>query len=264
MSEDELDDTTIRKGLLHLFARLPEDGSKHLNRTNVLGRPYQPGDLERHLNRTFTIEERARADRLMRQLESEGLLVPTHRDLISPGDWLIITAKGRKALAAPPDPGPAVPKLASSKSEQEFDAFLCHASEDKNAVVMPFAKMMKDAGFRPWLDAAQVGWGDSLVKAIEHGLTKSRFVIVFISEAFLKKDWTEKELRTALSMEIGGVKKVLPVLLGIQHEVLQKSHPFVAEKLYKSIRPYDASKPVSEEQLKELLEALRQELAKPE
>jgi hypothetical protein len=157
----------------------------------------------------------------------------------------------------------AVTEVAESMAARpDFDAFLCHASEDKAPVVLPFVKVLETAGLRPWLDAAQVGWGDSLVKAVERGLTRSRFVIVFISEAFLRKNWPEKELRSALNMEINGVKKVLPILLGVDHALLQASHPFVAEKLYKIIRPYDPSKPVPEEQLNELVEGLKQELAK--
>jgi len=260
--DGELDDRTIRRAILEVFAALPEDGSKHLNRSNILGRPYQAGDLEQHLNHTFTIEERGRADRLMRNLESEGLLVPTWRDIVAPADWLVITKEGRAALLEPPA-AVSEPATASLAPERKFDAFLCHAKEDKAAVVTPFGKLMEKNGLKPWIDVKEIGWGDSLVKSIEHGLTQSRFVIVFISETSLKKKWTEKELRTALSMEVSGPKKVLPVILGIDHATLEKSNPFLAEKRYLTIRPYDAKKVVSDAELQGLLDALKAELAKP-
>jgi len=101
MPKDELEDEALQRAILEVFAKLPEDGSKDLNRTNVLGRPYQAGDLERHLNKTFYLEERARAGRVMKKLEEDGLLVPTYRHVVSPADWLTITPKGRKVLARP-------------------------------------------------------------------------------------------------------------------------------------------------------------------
>lgn len=259
----ELDDAAIRKAILDVFAKLPEDGSAHLNRSNVLGRPNQHGDLERHLNHTFTIEERGRADRLLRRLESEGLLIPTWRDIAAPADWLVITKEGRAALlerrAASLDSATASPV----REQKKYDAFLCHATEDKAAVVMPFYKLMEKNQLKPWLDVKEIGWGDSLISSIERGLIQSRFVIVFISETSLTKKWTEKELRAALSMEVSGPKKVLPVILGIDHATLEKRHPFLAEKRYLTIQSYDPANTVSDIELQALLDALETELAKP-
>ncbi len=258
---DEVDDAAIRKGILEMFAELPEDASRHLNRSNVLGRPTQPGGLEHHLNHTFTIEERGRADRLMRQLESEGLLAPTWSDMVAPPDWLIITSPGREVLRE--GLAPRRESVAPARSQdQEFDAFLCHASEDKTAVVTPFASLMEKHGLKPWWDAGQIGWGDSLIRTIERGLTQSRFVIVFISETSLRKTWPEKELRAALNLEVSGSKKVLPVIMGIDHASLENNHPFLAEKRYLTIQPYDPSREVAAEDLHHLLDALKAELSR--
>lgn len=80
------------------------------------------------------------------------------------------------------------------KSSEEFDAFLCHASEDKFAIVRPFQDAMTEIGLKPWLDEAQVKWGDNLVAKIQRGLSKSQFAVMFISEAFLANKWPDTEL----------------------------------------------------------------------
>jgi hypothetical protein len=257
--QNSLSDADIRIGLLRLFAELPEDGSRPLNRTSMLGHPTQPGSLEHSLTRVFSVEERGRASRILRQLEDAGLLIPTMRDIVAPADWLMITSTGRDALQNESERGDAE----ANARDAEFDAFLCHASEDKAAVVAPFAALMKESGLKPWWDAGQIRWGDSLVGKIEYGLSRSRFVIVFVSSAFLNKRWPEKELRGALTLEIGGVKKVLPVVLGLEHDALARSHPFIAEKLYRSIQPYDPAREVAAEELRKLVDELKAVLRAP-
>lgn len=118
---------------------------------------------------------------------------------------------------------------------RQYDAFLCHASEDKAGIVVPFAGAMTEQGLKPWLDAGEVGWGDNLVAKINHGLTKSKCVVVFISPPFLGKKWPETELNAALSLEINGCAVVLPLLCGITHEQLRQAYPLVASKLCKEL-----------------------------
>lgn len=142
-------------------------------------------------------------------------------------------------------------------STKEFDAFLCHASEDKDAVVRPFADLMIEHGLRPWLDEREINWGHNLAKKIQEGLAGSRFVVVFLSSAFLsKKGWTDKELNTALSMHDGENPLVLPVVLGITHEELEARYPLVSAKKYHKIPDYDPAKRVPTGELKKLVEKL--------
>jgi hypothetical protein len=53
------------------------------------------------------------------------------------------------------------------------EIFLCHASEDKAAVVKPLAEALNKAGISNWLDAAELEWGDSITQKINEGLSKS-------------------------------------------------------------------------------------------
>jgi hypothetical protein len=151
---------------------------------------------------------------------------------------------------------PKTPQVA--ESTKDYDAFLCHASEDKDAVVRPFAHLMRKHGLRPWLDEREINWGHNLAKKIQEGLARSRFVVVFLSSAFLsKKGWTDKELNTALSMDDGENPLVLPVVLGIKHEELEAKYPLVSAKLYRAIPDYDPAKPVRPGELSNLVEELK-------
>lgn len=157
---------------------------------------------------------------------------------------------------------PPATQLAASmaKSTGEYDAFLCHASEDREALVAPFATAMVAAELKPWIDQKNLKWGDDLVARIQEGLSCSRFVIVFITKAFLAKRWPEKELNTALSMEIGGRTVVLPVLAGLTHDTLQSRYPIVSAKLYMEVSPYDPGKEVAKSTLDELVGGLKNRL----
>jgi hypothetical protein len=113
-----------------------------------------------------------------------------------------------------------------------WDVFLCHASEDKAAVAQPLFDRLELAGIRCWYDQAEIAWGESLVSKIQTGLSRAHFVIVVLSLAFLAKRWAQKELRTALTLELEGRDGiVLPLIVGDPARVLE-TLPFLSEKLY--------------------------------
>jgi len=175
-------------------------------------------------------------------------------------------ADARRVIAGLPsdhlfDEAPPAKQAANvPESTNEFDAFLCHASEDKDGIVAPFAKAMDKAGLKPWCDSAQIKWGDNLVAKVQEGLSRSRYVLLFLSNAFLGKPWPKIELNTAMSMEIGGRTLVLPVLLGLTHEELKAQYPMVSAKLYHEVPGYYPAKPIDEASLADLLRKLKDRL----
>jgi len=125
------------------------------------------------------------------------------------------------------------------------DVFICHASEDKPAVVRPLAYELQRKGISCWLDEAEIHWGDSIIDRINEGLRSSRFVIVVLSRAFLSKNWPKKELSAVLSAEISsGRVKVLPLLVGSPDDIQFFLHefPLLHDKLH--IRWDGAAEPV--------------------
>jgi hypothetical protein len=69
-----------------------------LNKSNMIGRPHQRGDLEFHLGVEFSPEERALAARAFDELRSANLIQPTFSDIAVPENWVVITDAGRDAL----------------------------------------------------------------------------------------------------------------------------------------------------------------------
>ena len=66
------------------------DGEK-AHKYNLIGKPFQPGDLERHLNRKFDDSDRVMAWRAFEQLVKDRLVEPTLSDMAAPDDWVRIT-----------------------------------------------------------------------------------------------------------------------------------------------------------------------------
>ena len=75
----------------------------------------------------------------------------------------------------------------------KYDAFVSHASEDKDEFVKPLVEALQDAGYKVWYDEFTLKVGDSLRRSIDNGLTNSRYGIVVFSNAFFAKNWTQYE-----------------------------------------------------------------------
>ena len=55
---------------------------------------------------------------------------------------------------------------------EEWDAFICHASEDKDSAVEPLAKALRARGLRVWYDRWTLNIGDSLRRRIDERALK--------------------------------------------------------------------------------------------
>jgi len=112
--------------------------------------------------------------------------------------------------------------------------FISHASEDKDAVVRPLAKALRDGGLTVWYDEFELRIGDSLRRKIDLGLTKSRFGVVVLSRAFFGKGWPNYELDGIVTRAVSGEQVLLP----IWHEITKKEvldySPSLADKLARS------------------------------
>jgi len=113
--------------------------------------------------------------------------------------------------------------------------FVCHASEDKDAIVRPLVEAFNEVGISCWYDVAEIKWGDSVTAKVSHGLRVSRYVVVVISPASAGKHWPERELNAVLNQEAStGEMKVLPLLVGTpqeRHEVMAK-YPLLNDKMH--------------------------------
>jgi TIR domain len=113
----------------------------------------------------------------------------------------------------------------------EWDAFISHASEDKEQFARPLAGHLQQHGLRIWFDEFTLTVGDSLRRSIDRGLAKSRFGIVVISPNFLHKEWPQRELDGLVAREIEGVKVILPVWHNIGAAQIRAYSPTLADRI---------------------------------
>ena len=112
-----------------------------------------------------------------------------------------------------------------------WDAFMSHASEDKDEVALPLAEALRSYGLRIWLDRFTLKIGDSLREKIDEGLAQSGFGVVILSAAFFAKKWPSKELNAIFGREIAGQQVLLPVWHGLSHAEVLVHSPLIADKV---------------------------------
>ena len=112
-----------------------------------------------------------------------------------------------------------------------YDAFISHASEDKDSLVRPLARMLNKMGFYIWYDEFELKIGESLRQSIDKGLINSNYGIVVLSKSFFEKNWPQYELNGLIAKEIDGHKVILPIWHGVTKEDVMKYSPTLADKV---------------------------------
>jgi hypothetical protein len=131
-----------------------------------------------------------------------------------------------RSISAVPIGSPA------AEVDVQRDAFISHASEDKDEVVRPLAEKLVAAGLSVWYDEFELTVGDSLRKSIDRGLVNSRFGIVVLSPHFFAKNWTEYELNGLVAREMAdGSKVILPLWHHVSKDEVRKHSPSLADKV---------------------------------
>lgn len=142
------------------------------------------------------------------------------------------------------------------QSEEEpdeigYDAFISHASEDKQEFVRPLAGKLTELGLKIWYDEFELKVGDRLRGSIDRGLVNSRYGIVVLSKNFFSKNWPQYELDGLTAREIEGRKVILPIWYGISKKDVLKYSPPLADKI-----AIDSSKKTIAEMAAELKEVI--------
>jgi hypothetical protein len=112
------------------------------------------------------------------------------------------------------------------------DVFVCHASEDKEAVVRPLAEALQRLGYAVWYDEFVLKAGDSLRRRIDHGLSASRYGVVVLSTSFFQKNWPQYELDGLVQRENdGGAKVIIPIWHGVDVKTVAAYSPTLADRV---------------------------------
>lgn len=158
---------------------------------------------------------------------------------------------GRLALEARVLPGPAAPlrpapNLPSDSplipfaeelpdeafEEREFDLFISHATEDKDALVRPLAHTLQERGVQVWYDEFELRVGDSLRRKIDAGIARSRFGLVVLSPAFFAKNWPQYELDGLVARDMhDGALRLLPIWHNVSKDELIRQSPSLVDRV---------------------------------
>ena len=119
--------------------------------------------------------------------------------------------------------------MQTAVQEKEYDFFISHAWEDKEAVAKPLADALVAKRAKVCLDKYEMTVGDSLRQSIDDGLAHSRYGIVILSETYFKKFWTGKELNGLFAKQEDGQKVILPVWHNISKDKVKEYSPILAD-----------------------------------
>jgi hypothetical protein len=112
----------------------------------------------------------------------------------------------------------------------QHDVFICHASEDKAALVRPLAEALRAQHVDVWYDEFSLKVGDSLRQAIDRGLAGSRYGVVVLSPAFLAKPWANWELNGLVSRVMLEQRSLLlPIWHGVGPQEVAEFSPPLAD-----------------------------------
>lgn len=132
------------------------------------------------------------------------------------------------------------------------DVFICHASEDKDAVVRDLALSLQGRGLEVWYDEFTLRIGDNLRRKIDRGLTSSRFGVVVLSPAFFEKEFPQYELDGLVTREMAGEQQIiLPIWHNITREEVATRSPSLANKV--ALRTADLATDVIADQIADVI-----------
>lgn len=118
----------------------------------------------------------------------------------------------------------------ADRASASRDAFVIHASADKEDVALPLTRVLQAQGVSVWLDQFEIRIGDNIPQRIDEGLRMSHFGIVIVSQNFFKRNYPKSELDSILHRELEErSNRILPVWHGVTLEQVQRYNVSLAK-----------------------------------
>lgn len=108
---------------------------------------------------------------------------------------------------------------------KSYDAFMSHASEDKEQFVDPLFNILQDRGCCIWYDSFQIDYGDFFETKIYTGIEQSRFALFVITPNLIRKPenaWVWREFNIILEQERRGKISIVPILYDLTIQEVQQ------------------------------------------
>ena len=113
--------------------------------------------------------------------------------------------------------------LLSVPSEDAYDVFISHASEDKETFVDGLVDELMKRGVNVWYDRKILTWGKSIRQNIDYGLRQS--------EHYIQKYWTQKEFNALFSLGSQLGDFILPIWHNITPERANEFSPMLSDAI---------------------------------
>jgi hypothetical protein len=126
-------------------------------------------------------------------------------------------------------------------TDQTWDVFVSHASEDKTDIARPLYEALTAFGVSVWFDEAELRIGDSLRRKIDQGLARSAFGVVIFSAAFFAKGWPQYELDGLVTRSVAGEQNLLPIWHKVSKDEVRAQSPSLADKVARSTAEFTAA-----------------------
>lgn len=150
--------------------------------------------------------------------------------------------RSRDPLPLPPlvrhGPSNNVEGIVAEDDALEYDAFISHASEDKDEIARPLAQALIAEGLKVWYDELTLKIGDSLRRKIDAGLARSSFGVIILSQHFFAKNWPQHELDGLVARAMSDELRILPVWHRITKAEVMAQSPSLADKLGRNTSEY--------------------------
>jgi len=124
----------------------------------------------------------------------------------------------------------ALEQAARGQPKFDFDAFISYASEDRD-FARELVEILRGAGLRIWFDQTELRVGRSLSRSLDRGLTRSRYAITVLSGAYIRKHWTQYELKGFLQREADEGEIILPIWRNIDHAQVKNYSAALSDKI---------------------------------
>ena len=109
------------------------------------------------------------------------------------------------------------------------DLFISHASEDKEEFVRPLVQALTNEGLTVWFDEYELRIGDSLRGKIDEGLSRSRYGLVVLSQAFFAKGWPQYEMDGLIARQTAGERVILPIWHRLTKDEIAQQSPSLTD-----------------------------------
>jgi hypothetical protein len=113
-------------------------------------------------------------------------------------------------------------------NDDRIKVFLSHASEDKEAVVVPLARSL-ESDVRVWLDQDAIKPGESIFYSVSAGLNECNYGVVILSPNFASKPWAKSELAALWSLRMTENKILIPVWYKLDRQQITKLSPLIVD-----------------------------------